>query len=273
MIQGNDVAGRISRLPGGVAMNIAMALGGMGIKVALLTAVGADAEGEELLAAAERLGLDTRCVHTATGFPTDRYMAIESGGNLVAATADAHTLEAAGDKILAPLLDGRLASRDKPFCGMVAIDGNLTETMLAHIATSDLFKAADVRVAPASPGKAGRLGAFLGHARATLYVNLFEANTLTGRSDSRTIDAAAVLRRKGLGRALVTDGANAASLASSRGVCAFTPPRITARRVTGAGDVLMATHMAAELGGMDEEAALESAIRRAADYVASEEPL
>ena len=41
---GSDVPGRITRLPGGVAMNIAMTLARFGMRPAPLTAIGRDAE-------------------------------------------------------------------------------------------------------------------------------------------------------------------------------------------------------------------------------------
>ena len=44
MRQGSDVPGRITRLPGGVAMNIAMAAARFGLTPALLTAIGRDAD-------------------------------------------------------------------------------------------------------------------------------------------------------------------------------------------------------------------------------------
>ncbi len=46
MRQGSDVPGRITRLPGGVAMNIAMTLVRFGMTPTLLTAIGRDAEGD-----------------------------------------------------------------------------------------------------------------------------------------------------------------------------------------------------------------------------------
>lgn len=70
---------------------------------------------------------------------------------------DAHSLEAAGDAILAPLSDGRLGDASAPYVGTIALDGNLTDTLLAEIARHSAFAAADLRVAPASPGKAERL--------------------------------------------------------------------------------------------------------------------
>ncbi|MEM6312257.1 MAG: PfkB family carbohydrate kinase, partial [Pseudomonadota bacterium] len=54
---GSDVPGRITRLPGGVAMNIAMTLRRFDMTPALLTAVGKDAEGHELIAEAQRMGM------------------------------------------------------------------------------------------------------------------------------------------------------------------------------------------------------------------------
>ncbi len=172
---GSDLPGRITRVPGGVAMNIAMTLRRFGLTPALLSAVGRDAEGEDLVAQAMRLGLDCRYLYRSDDLPTDVYMAIEGANGLIAAIADAHSLEAAGAKILAPLHDGRLGSGDAPFAGVVALDGNLTEDLLAAIAADPAFAAADLRLAPASPGKALRLLPLITHPRATLYVNRDEA--------------------------------------------------------------------------------------------------
>jgi sugar/nucleoside kinase (ribokinase family) len=75
---------------------------------ALLSAVGQDAEGEELVAACQRMGMVTDTLYRSADLPTDRYMAIEGANGLIAAVADAHSLEAAGERILTPLGDGRL---------------------------------------------------------------------------------------------------------------------------------------------------------------------
>lgn len=130
-----DVAGHITRLPGGVALNIAMTLARFGLRPAVLSAIGADTEGTELLAACETLGVETRFA-LRTDLPTDRYMAIEDSTGLVAAIADAHSLEAAGASILEPLSDGRLGTETAPWAGPIAVDGNLTEALLAEIAAS-----------------------------------------------------------------------------------------------------------------------------------------
>jgi sugar/nucleoside kinase (ribokinase family) len=268
---GSDVPGRITRLPGGVAMNIAMTLARFGLKPAILTAIGRDAEGDELIAACARLGLITDHAYRSDDLPTDRYMAIEGANGLIAAIADAHSLEAAGDKILRPLVNGALGSAEAPWAGLIALDGNLTETLLHQIAQSPLFSAADLRVAPASPGKAERLLPLLNHPKATLYVNLEEANLLTRGHAATAPEAAQALLDRGAGRVLVTNGGAAcAEGTAGLGVIADTPPPVMVARVTGAGDTFMAAHIVAERAGADRATALAKALRAAAIYVSGE---
>lgn len=273
MEKGSDVPGRISRQPGGVALNIAMALTDLGVSVAILTAIGKDVEGRELLQAVEAVGVVTDYAYLSEDLPTDRYMAIEGRNGLIAAIADAHSLEATGDKILRPLKDGRLASRVHPFDGVITIDGNLTVDLLKKISSDDMFVGADLRIAPASPGKADRLRVLLDHKCATLYVNLEEANLLTHGHYDNSTDAANALRSIGVRRALVTNGAQAACSASPQDVITLEPPEVLVTRITGAGDTFMASHIAAEMRGADERAALEQALDGAATFISTEKTL
>jgi pseudouridine kinase len=268
---GSDVPGRISRLPGGVAMNIAITLARFGLRPAVLTVIGRDAEGGELVAAAQALGVATEHAYRSDDLPTDRYMAIEGANGLIAAIADAHSLEAAGARILAPLSDGRLGSEGAPWAGPVAVDGNLTVALLAEIAASPLFAAADLRVAPASPGKAERLLPFLRGARATLHLNLEEAGILCQTHFEASRAAAEALVGRGAARVLVTDGARDATDARA-GLPTLTHParEVQVARVTGAGDAFMAAHIVAEMRGADRWEALERAQDAAAAHVAGE---
>lgn len=274
MRQGSDMPGRITRLPGGVAMNIAMTLARFDLRPALLTAIGRDAEGDELVAACQRLGLETRFVYRSEDLPTDRYMAVEGGNGLIAAIADAHSLEAAGEKILQPLENGDIGAPDTPYGGPVALDGNLTLSLLDRIARDPLFADADLRVAPASPGKAERLRPFLSASRGTLYVNLEEASLLCNQPFDTSDAAASGLLNRGAQRVLVTDGGASATEASLKASpITLTPPRVAVARVTGAGDTFMAAHIASEARGQDRETALQSALAAAAAYVSGEPPL
>ena len=267
MQAGSDVPGRITRLPGGVAMNIAMTLRRFNLNPALLSVVGQDQEGIELIRAAELLDLNTNYLYRSADLPTDQYMAIEGNNGMVAAIADAHSLEAAGDKILKPLEDGQLGTREKPFEGLIALDGNLTLGLLAKIATSPLFSKSDLRIAPASPGKAERLLPLLGHKGATLYVNVEEAELLCQKSFSDAQVAAQSLVARGSNRVLVTQGPKLAALADLTGCVMAAPPAVLASRVTGAGDTFMAAHIAGELRGLCGITALQYASNAAAAYV------
>lgn len=265
MQRGHDRPGRITRLPGGVAMNIAMALQAYGMTPALLTAIGQDAEGDELLRACADMGMITDHIHRPDGLPTDRYMAIEGRNGLIAAIADAHSLEKSGDAILAPMQDALSG-----WTGLVALDGNLTVELLTQIATDQKFAMADLRIAPASPGKAERLRPFLSHPTATLYVNMEEAALLLDTSFADSAAAASALLGQGLYRALVTNGAEAASLAFGDNLLTFTPPKVQVKRITGAGDTFMAAHIAAEAQGADPESALQNAMSATATYISGD---
>ena len=270
MRTGADVPGRITRLPGGVAMNIATTLARFGLRPAILTAIGRDAEGDELVAAAARLGLDCTHVYRSDDLPTDRYMAVEGANGLIAAIADAHSLESAHDKILRPLADGRLGSAEAAWSGPVALDGNLTQGLLADIAASPLFSRADLRVAPASPGKAERLLPLLAHPRATLYVNLEEAGLLCHEGFPDAPAAAQGLIDRGAKRVLVTDGARTAADGARAGVLTATPPEVLVTRITGAGDTFMAAHLVAEWRGVGRADALKAALGAAAQFVSGD---
>ena len=253
-------------------MNVAMTLRRFDLKPVLLTAIGQDAAGDELMARAKNLGMDTGYVYRSSDLPTDQYMAVEGANGLIAAIADAHSLEAAGDKILRPLADGRFGSAEAPYQGLAVLDGNLTLDLLSEIADSPLFKAADLRVAPASPGKAERLLPLLAMPNATVYVNLEEAGLLCHTTFSDASAAASALLNRGAARVLVTNGGGVAAHANAGVIETAEPPQVLVTRVTGAGDTLMAAHIAAEARGEAPGDALRTALAAAAAYVSGDVP-
>lgn len=265
---GGDVGGRIRRLPGGVAMIIAMTFVRLGVQPVLLTAIGQDEEGDELVARADQMGMVTSLAYRPKDLPTDIYMAIECGQRgLVAAIADAHSLEAAGEAILDPLLNGHLGSVEKPYEGTIALDGNLTLGLLEGISGHPAFAHADLRVAPASPGKAARLTPLARHHKAMVYVNLEEAQTIAGTEFLNSAAAAEGLIAKGFSRALVSDGGREAAVATETETISALPPKVEVRRITGAGDTLMASHITAELNGLTGLDSLHSALDVTATYI------
>jgi sugar/nucleoside kinase (ribokinase family) len=260
---GADVPGRIVRRPGGVAGNVALALAEGGVRPVLLSAVGDDPAGRELLAACTARGVDCAHVLCAPGGETGAYLAIEDDGGLVAAVADARLLEAAGAGILAPL--GRTLRLDG---GVAVIDGNLPAETLAAVASAGLAGGTDLRLVPASPEKAPRLRVFLGHARAVFHLNVAEAAAILGRVPGDAAEAALGMVAAGAARAVVTDGPRAAADAGGHGLLTGVPPVVRAAGVTGAGDRFLAAHLLAGRAGADPRDALDAALAAAAAHVA-----
>ena len=273
MKHGHDVPGRITRIPGGVAYNIAQELVRLGRRPTLLSSVGQDADGTALLAHCETMGMQIDHVHVAPDLRTDSYMAIEDANGLVAAIADAHSLEQAGDLILRPLYDGRLGSVHHPYSDMIVIDGNLTSQLLANICGAPEFSNADVRVVPASPGKADRLRPFFQMSNAAFYVNRYEAEILCGEKFETAAAGATGMINQGAARAIVTDGSASVcdAIANHDTVIVPVPKVDHVARVTGAGDTFLAAHMQAELLGYDRPQALTHAACAASAYVSGKD--
>lgn len=267
MAPGADVPGRIRHIPGGVALNVAVALARWGLAPAVLSAVGRDPEGAALVAEAERLGVITGWLSRDTGLPTDCYMGIEDSQGLIAAIADAHSLEQAGDAILAPL------SADLTgWTGAVVLDGNLTEDLLSAIARDPRLALADLRVVPASPGKAERLEPLIAARRGCFYLNRLEAEILAGRACPDAATAAEAVVARGAARVLVTDGPHPAAEAIANGpTLTLPPPPVSVARVTGAGDCFLAAHLAAGLSNQPREAALRQAVEASAAHVSGKD--
>ena len=151
---GADRPGIVIRRPGGVALNVAVALARRGAPALLLAAVGEDPDGDALFATVAAQGVDVSAALRA-GTPTDAYVAIEAGGELVAAVADCRTLEAAAPALLAALR----AARGRR--GPAMLDGNLPGAVLDAVAAEGLLTGGLLYVTPASPAKAARLARFI----------------------------------------------------------------------------------------------------------------
>lgn len=264
MKAGHDVPGRIAHIPGGVALNVAIALARRGLRPSILSAVGLEPEGNALVAEAARLGVMTDHLTRDADLPTDCYMAVEDNAGLVAAIADAHSLEAAGDRILAPL-DNALSG----WRGPVVLDGNLTERLLAQIAGDVRLAHADLRIVPASPGKAERLNPLITAGRGCFYLNRLEGQIIADQPCADAVTAAEAVVARGARRVIVTDGGErVADAMAGQPTLTTTPPAVRIARITGAGDCFLAAHLVAEQGGADREQALQAATQAAAAHVA-----
>ena len=273
MSSGSDKPGKIIKIPGGVALNLAMALQKNGFNSSLLSAIGADDDGDQLIEQIKLRGIDTEHIYRAKSFPTDKYIAVEGSNGLIGAIADTHTLERCEKYILNPLKNGKLYKLNEPWAGIIVLDGNLTENLLNKINSDPLFKNVDLRIAPASPGKAVRLRTCLNGNVRTVYMNLEEANLIVNQNFNESCSAAIALLNAGFKRAVVTNGGNKVTVAEKDSQITITPPNVDVVRVTGAGDVFMASHIQAELIGKQKETAVNFALNQTAKYISGSEKL
>jgi len=250
---GPDTPGRVERRPGGVALNVARALAAAGCRVAMVAPLGDDEEGRRLLSALSAEGVEIEGLLVGSKAPTGCYVAIErADGELLAAVADAAALDA---MTLADLPLGRFAGAKAWF-----LETNLPGTVIQDLAARPERPAL---VADAvSQAKAPKLRPVLDRLE-TLYCNRAEAEAICATGFAAAEAAAQALVARGVARAVVTDGPLAAVDAGPHGVTSLRPEAGALRSVTGAGDALLAAHLAATLAGSGPEAALATGIAAA----------
>ena len=265
---GDDLPGTIYRSPGGVALNIARTLVRLGHRPALIAAIGQDAAGDALVSAIDAIGIDTRFLHRPAGLSTDAYLAIEGANGLIAAIAASTALETLDLSCIAPLIDGRLGAKGRPWHGSVVLDSGLSPAMLQAMAQTPPMNGLQLCLSAASPAKAGRLKAFLGRPDCSFYLNLAEAGQICDTTFSDSATAAQALLRLGAVRVLVTNGPHPATDADATAILTRPPPTTFPQRVTGAGDEFMGVHISQEIHGTPRHIALMNALNAAAAHVA-----
>lgn len=259
---GVDLPGQVWSRPGGVALNVALALAAEGCPVRLLATLGDD--GDPLLSFARRRGVDCASVLRQPG-PGDCYVAVEdAAGELVAAVADCRML----DRTWPALVEA--AGRAGP--AVRVVDGNLPAEALARVAAVD----GPLVAVAASPAKAGGFRSLLGRPDTRFYLNCAEAEALAGASLGDAAQAVERLAALGAAAIVVTDGARAAAAGGQGLDTVIRAPSAghTAAGVggaTGAGDRLVAAHLSACAAGAGEEEALERGLAAAARHFGGED--
>jgi len=231
---------------GGVARNVAETLGRAGVPTAILTVVGSDASGRELVEHLASFGVDTSLVRVIDGAATSAYIAIlQPDGELVIGVNDmAITTELTPERIRA----AQLADADWVFA-----ECNLTSDALAAVIderrASDRFRLA---VDAISIPKVTRLPEDLSGID-VLFANLDEARALSGRAFARDRDgmvaAARAIVARGAASAVVTCGALGCVTHSAEGTWAVGAVPAQVVDVTGAGDARIAGTLMALLRG------------------------
>ena len=270
---GDDVSGTIKTSVGGVAFNVSKQLALSGFRnVELLTALGDDTKGRTIIDFCNELGIITDNIYVCNDSETDSYLAIEDINGLKAAIANIYNVEKFGDRILKPLENGAVETNSEPSSNLIVLDGNLSTSTLSKIARNKKVMNYDIRVASASSSKANRLKPFLSLPNVTIYCNMAEAENLCNLSFKNTKQASTYLLRKGLGRAIVTNGdKHICDSSVNQEPISILPPKVkNIKHITGAGDYFLACHIANEKNQLTKETALLKAAESASKYVETE---
>ena len=224
---------------GGVARNLAENLARLGLPVHLLTAVGEDAAGRELLAQAERLGIDTSGTLRAADAPTGSYTAVlDATGDLVLALAQMEITERLTPAFLRQTAPQRAAA------SLTLADLNLPADSIALLAQDAAAGGAPLLLVAVSVPKMTRLPRDLSGVQCLL-LNRDELAAAVGerqplKSAAALARAQAQLRERGLRQLVVTDGAAGVYYGDGGPLQHLEAPVVEVRDVTGAGDAFAA---------------------------------
>ena len=253
---GTSNPARIRTSFGGVARNVAENLARLGQPVTLLSAVGRDHPGDELLAYTAASGVDVTAVLRTDLYPTGFYMGVLD--------ARAHLRFAVDDmRIMSELTPEYIHQFETFFntASLVFLDGNLPEPSLR--AALALAKKAKLPICadPASSVLAERLKPHIGKLR-LITPNVSEAGVLTGRSFESSdreaaLEAARDLVNAGVEIALITLAEFGVVYATSRMSGHIPAIQTPILDPTGAGDALTA----AVIFGLVNEMELDDAVR------------
>jgi pseudouridine kinase len=242
---GSSNPGAAVLAPGGVARNIAENLARLGLGAALVSAVGRDAFGRQLLDATTAAGVDTRGVIRAPGTTGSYHAALDARGELILGIAAMGILERLTPRRLAAQR-ALLASAD-----LIVADSNLAIETLDWLIGFAAARGLRLAIETVSVPKGGRLKRLLARHRplCALFCNRAEAEALTGSSGLK----AAARRLHALGAQNIAVGLGRRGMFVSDGRAARIVPALPARvvEVTGAGDAAVAGTLYGLLRGQD----------------------
>jgi len=244
--------------PGGVARNAAENLVRLGAKVALVSRLGADAEGDAMLEALRALPLDLRGMTRSQAAPTAFHLiALQPDGEMLVAVADMRIY----DEITPALLQSLPA--DLWEADAIFADCNLPAETLGFLAGLRR-ESRRLAVNGVSPAKVERLRPLLG-ACDLLFVNRQEAAALleTAAQGLDPAAAAAALLAAGAGEVVMTLGDAGLCVAGAEETVMLENFDNRVVDITGAGDALAAAFLEARLRGCDPATAGRRALAAA----------
>ncbi len=223
--------GSVTFTPGGVARNIAHNLANLGVRVALVSAVGNDAPGDMAAEATQSAGVDlSMCLRCDA--PTGSYVAVlDEKGELVSAVNDM--------RILKNLKSGYVKTFEAALknAKFIVVDCNVWSDLLEYLA---LHYSEKLIVEPVSVAKSQKLLTLLN--KHEVFIATPNRDQLKALTDIDNVDSACQeLHERGLQNLVVHLGSEGAVISSGKGIkqipCASGQQVID---VTGAGDAAVA---------------------------------
>jgi len=249
LVTGTSNPGTVVRTPGGVGRNVAENLARLGSRVALVSVVGSDPDGDWLLQETAVAGVDISAV--LRGGRTGRYVAVlDADGDLVAGIADMAATDDLGPEVLDHALIRSAA--------LVVVDGNLPATTIDAV----LALGARVVIDPVSVAKARRISPLLSRIRPVY--------ALTPNQDElAALGSVEELHDRGVEVVWVRRGPAGSLLSTLGGEVELDAPAVVPVDVTGAGDAMLAAFCHHLLAGLSVEEAARAGHEAAALTVAS----
>ena len=224
---------------GGVARNVAENLARLGQPVSLLSVIGKDRIGEDVLAHTRAAGVDVSEVYATDQYPTGFYMGVlNEQGSRQFAFDDMRVMD--------ELTDAYLVYNEDLFekAGLVFVDANLSKKALKKVFALARKHKVSICADPASGTLAARLKPYLSQIK-LLIPNSLEAGVITAHSfeasnQEAALDAARALVNQGVETAFVTLAEYGLCYATSETNGHIPAIRTNVVDPTGAGDALSA---------------------------------
>jgi len=218
-----------SKAYGGVARNIAENLAKLGASCTLVSRVGQDPQGDQLIDAMQACAIDTSLISRSQMSPTATYTAIlHVNGDLMLGLADMAIYDE-----LTPALISSISHI--PYW---IVDGNVSEACLRHL--GDLKpKNTSLWVIPVSIPKVHRLRTVLTHIDG-LIINVQELAALLSQQEIDIPDACTFLHDAGVSMVVVTRGSEGVFVSTRTSSKFFEAYATEIVDVTGAGDAFSA---------------------------------
>lgn len=262
---GETIAGRsFATAPGGKGANQAIACARMGASAAMIGCVGADAFGEALLAGLKADGVDATLVLRRADAPSGVAMVMvdDDAQNRIVITPGANAL-------LSPAM---IEAARPAFARAQVVVLQLETPMESVMRAAQVAREEGARVL-LNPAPAQALPDALLALVDDLIPNETEASILTGidvRDRESATAAAGVLTSRGVGKVLVTLGAQGVLIADGGETRLLPARRVAAIDTTAAGDTFIGAYATALAEGADVVAAAELGRRAAALCVTRE---